>query len=564
MKRLIKTSMLLMVAALFAACASEDIAQDKKKENGTEAPKGGVIFAANGPKTSAKRLSIDGEEETADAKTRTNIKHTPGNGADAYWTSDDFIWVKDKNGTWQKSTGTTLHDGGTSAEFTLPGNKTDYADGCEVRYTGTKAYYSGLLSASSVFIPYQQSRTVANDFSKAGEWGDCGSGKAYNTGNPTKFNFTLEHKPAYLCFLPRCTNATVAPNIQLKGIKITATNTMSGGFMGDQFAFDGDNVSSSGGSPFGQNYIDVTLPGFPLSTTENQATNAIYLVVPPDTYDFKIEYTCKIISKNVEGTITKTFTNKQLEKGLIYDITDDLIPEYVSPKDFKYYMWDAQQDYWHGYESEQPIINRYAWGPQGQHYPKDNSDSQYRWYNETFPGNGVRNDAQTTLFKSLPNVNELLWYVKRGNPYWDTSTQLIVLNGRLRMSNIGGVWLKKKAAILRDNSDITENRFSNAYPDDGGTDRDWRTEAVASFPNSPFAIITNRGTPANTDDYFFLPALGMYDSGWLYDYKKDGGYWSSSAIPMANNSAYSLYHREHAIGVQTSGRHVAYVAQPFE
>ena len=42
--------MLLMVVTLFVACANEDIAQDKKKENGTEAPKGGVVFATNDTK----------------------------------------------------------------------------------------------------------------------------------------------------------------------------------------------------------------------------------------------------------------------------------------------------------------------------------------------------------------------------------------------------------------------------------------------------------------------------------------------------------------------------------
>ena len=138
-KTIIKTGQLFMMAVLLAACASEDIVQDKKKENGTEVPKGGVVFATKDTKISAKRRFID-EDEFAGAKTRTNIKHTPGNGADAYWTSDDFIWVKDKNGNWQQSTAITLHDGGASAEFTLPGSMSDYADGCEVRYTGPNSY----------------------------------------------------------------------------------------------------------------------------------------------------------------------------------------------------------------------------------------------------------------------------------------------------------------------------------------------------------------------------------------------------------------------------------------
>ena len=232
-KRLIRTSLLLMAVGLFAACASEDIAQDKKKENGTEAPKGGVIFSTGEPKNNAKhRLAGDAE---VFAKTRTSITHTPGGGADAYWTSSDNIWVKDKNGTWQQSIGIELHDGGASAEFTLPGNKEDYADGCEVRYTGISGYVPMLGKHMLVSIATNQNRSSANDFSCAGDWGDYGSGVARNTDNPDKFNFTLVHKSSYLCFLPRCENGALAPNVQLKNIKITALN---GGFISGLFIYD--------------------------------------------------------------------------------------------------------------------------------------------------------------------------------------------------------------------------------------------------------------------------------------------------------------------------------------
>ena len=552
MKRLIKASMLFIVATLLVACANEDIAQDKKKENGTEAPKGGVIFAANGPKTSAKRLSIGDEDEFAGAKTRTNIKHTPGNGADAYWTSDDFIWVKDKNGTWQKSTGTTLHDGGTSAEFTLPGNKTDYADGCEVRYTGTKAYYGGLLSAYSVFIPVHQSRTVANDFSKAGEWGDCGSGKAYNTGNPTKFNFTLAHKSSYLCFLPRCENAALAPNIRLKGIKITGANTMSTGFMGDQFDFDGDNVSSNGGSPFGQDYIDVTLPGFPLSTTENQAANATYLVVPPDTYDFKIEYTIKDPTTNVETVITDIKTNITLDKGNIYDVTANLmIQRSFNINEYKYYMWDAYQDYWSGHLKGD--------GSPDGNYPKGRSDP--RFYHENPNPYVAQPLAADRSCKDFPNVNEMCWYVMAGDPHW--ASCIYVNNGHLQ--KIDGMWIRKKSAIvtyLRANGypTITETDMKNGY-------KESPTAPFVDYRNASYALsntsVTN-SIPTNIADYFFLPVLGYYNSANLDKFGSLGFYWSSSAYPTGYADAYVFWIRSFSIEVGGGYRGNGMIGHVFE
>ena len=552
MKRLIKASMLLMVATLFVACANEDIAQDKKKENGTEAPKGGVVFATNDTKISAKRRFID-EDEFAGAKTRTNIKHTPGNGADAYWTSDDFIWVKDKNGNWQQSTAITLNDGGASAEFTLPGSKADYADGCEVRYTGISGSVPSLGKHMLVSIATNQNRSSANDFSCAGDWGDYGSGVARNTDNPDKFNFTLVHKSSYLCFLPRCENGALAPNVQLKNIKIT---TLNGGPISGLFIFDGENIGT--GTPPVYNNIEVDLPNFPLYTTANQTANATYLAIPPGTYDFKIEYTINDPTTNVETVITDTKTNITLDKGKIYDVTANLSPKSLNytPKNFKYHMWDAPYDYWYGYENEQPTTN----GAKGQHYPNNMSDP--RWYNRSYPGYGIRNDAQTSIFQPLPNANELWWYIYKGDPHW--TEDVYEINGHL--GRFSGLWLRKKSAIVAYlktqgyPSNFSENDLKESYKDSpSATPVDYRS--VAGFI---FNYIPAQGTPASTTDYFFLPALGSYYEGRLNSFSFGGMYWSSSAATWGGFYAYYLSFSRNGIDVNNAARYTGCVPRVFE
>ena len=551
-KTIIKTGQLFMMAVLLAACASEDIAQDKKKENGTEAPKGGVVFATNDTKISAKRRFID-EDEFADAKTRTNIKHTPGNGADAYWTSDDFIWVKDKNGTWQKSTSITLHDGGASAEFTLPGNKTDYADGCEVRYTGT--WPSATFDTHNwVDFPYSQSRTVANDFSKAGEWGDCGSGVARNTGNPDKFNFTLSHKSAYLCFLPRCENAALAPNIRLKGIKLNVTKATSNGnmsFFGISHSFDGENLFY-GSSPTLRNYMDVSLPNFPLYTTANQAANATYLVVPPDTYDFKIEYTIKDPTTNVETVITDIKTNITLDKGNIYDVTANLmIQRSFNINEYKYYMWDAYQDYWSGHLKGD--------GSPDGNYPQGRSDP--RFYHENPNPLVAQPLAADRSCKDFPNVNEMCWYVMVGDPHW--ASCIYVNNGHLQ--KIDGMWIRKKSAIvtyLRANGypTITETDMKNGY-------KESPTAPFVDYRNASCALsntsVTN-SIPTNIADYFFLPVLGYYYSANLDKFGSLGAYWSSSADPTGYAYAYVFVIHSFAIDVNGGYRANGMIGHVFE
>ena len=570
MKRLIKASMLFMVATLFAACASEDIAQDKKKENGTEAPKGGVIFSTGEPKNNAKhRLAGDAE---VFAKTRTSITHTPGGGADAYWTSSDNIWVKDKNGNWQQSIGIELHDGGASAEFTLPGNKADYADGCEVRYTGISGFLPSVGKHMLVSIATNQSRSAANDFSRAGDWGDCGSGVAHNTGNPDKFNFTLVHKSSYLCFLPRCGNAALAPNVKLMNIKITVLN---GGPISGLFIFDGENIGT--GTPPVYNNIKVTLQNFPLSTTANQTANTTYLAIPPGTYDFLIDYTIRDWANNVEGSVVQTLTNVTLNKGEINDVIYDITPQTPVPVPVvgSYYMWDAVNPFWYGYESFAPTVN----GGQGQHYPdKDYNPGELnnRWFHE---GSGVITASQSCAI--CPNVNELCWYVTLGDPHWQSN--IAVSNGHL-VAN-GGVWLKKKAAIIRDNSGSGQAfsaanggtaRFSNRFPSNyqantsPGTDTDWRITPGSSFPGGFLPIISSSSALSTPGDYFFLPTTGSYGGNILVSLGELGQYWSSNAHPQQPSAAYILsFSRFGGAGtpsmyVGRSSRRLGLVVRAFE
>ena len=546
MKRLIKAGMLLMVAALFAACANEDITQDKKKENGTEVPKGGVIFAANEPKISAKRLSIGDEDEFAGAKTRTNMKHTPGNGADAYWTSGDFIWVWDKNGMFHSSTHTEIHDGGASAEFTLPGSMSDYADGCEVRYTlGGYA----IIHPTAVYFSNDKQITAPNDFSIVG--GDCGSGKAYATGNPAKFNFRLSHKAAYLCFLPRCENAALAPNIRLTKIRLTATKCYNNPSypLCDMYNFDGETIGPGAGY-FPSNTMTMEVSDFPLFTTANQEANAVCTIIRPDTYDFKIEYTIKDPTTNVETVVTQTLTNKTFDKGKIYDITANLVPMGL------YYMWDAKQDYWNGYESEQPLIEQgHPGGTQGQHYPQTTDDPRYTHDS---------GDAQTDFFKTLPNINELMWYMYAGDPRWVYAQNVVIARkGHLQKVNYDGVWIRKKKVIISylktslGYSSITEADMKESYWWSPTNRVDYRGT------NAPQFSATNPGAPADTYNYFFLPILGYYHSGWFINQNNIGYYWSSSPT-SGNGRAFALQFSDGHIDILPYQRTEGFQAVPFE
>ena len=66
-----------------------------------------------------------------------------------------------------------------------------------------------------------------------------------------------------------------------------------------------------------------------------------------------------------------------------------------------------------------------------------------RWYNDSYPGENIRNDAQTALFKQLPNANEMAWYCLKGDPHIDKD-KLYSFVGHLWK---GGMWFLKKEKI---------------------------------------------------------------------------------------------------------------------
>lgn len=546
-KGLIKTCLWGIAALTLAACTSDDVAQDKEKKNETETAKG-ITFTINEPKGAAK-ARMTAAETWVDAKTRTIIKHWPGYGADAYWTSTDYIYVRDHNGIWQKSTAIQLNDGGTSATFTLP-NAT-YDDGCVVNYTMTDDQILG--KGTTTTIKNVQTQTNVNDFSHAAASGDCGFGYARATGNPDKFNFTLKHTPSYLCFIPRCENEGLGQNIELT--KITVTNS------GLNMLAAIYPVGSVGGYGWESRYKTITLTtgtstaGFPLTnTSDSHWINAAYMVIGTGAHNLTIKYTIRDKDNGQTTDITQTI-NENFEAGKIYDIRANLTPE--SAGEAKYYMWDAQQDYWHGH------LN--AYGEPDGNYPQSNSDP--RWYNEAYPGYEKPNDAQTAFFKTLPNVNELWWYVVHGDAHWEDNCVVGVKDNHLKLIG-GGLWLRKKSAILA-------HIKANGYPA-SLTEASLKAGYMFS-PTSPledmrgnrFATQVNSipGRPANTADYFFLPALAWYSNGWRQGeyYGSHGAYWTSNAYPgYSSNQAFCLYFDHNYTGMGTFQRSEGYTARPFE
>ena len=478
------------IALTFASCAKEDVAQNPTNKEGDN-DKNLTTFVA-------------GDE----AKTRTSLDY---NSSDFYWEAGDYIYVKDDDGILQKSTNAPDQKV-ASFRYRVPGKF-----GASASY---KVYYLGKNSSgTSVSISTAQSQTAPDNTEHFGTAGDYGTATATGSVGGSIFSFQLEHQPAYLVFQPYTSN-TILQSCYLTKVEVSSdndiaetytVNTSTGTLTGS--AGSKQIILTTSGSSTNPN-------GFPLTNSAaSVTTNGAYMVIKPGTHTLRVRYWVKDVATNVEGTITKTYSSTAYASNTYYDMTAQLdVKNYEGDK---YYMWDAQEQYWKGHEwnlgGSQPTLTTQS---ASNDYPQDSSDPNNRWYNESYPGYGVSNPATHTSCKDLPNVNEMTWYAKEGDPRWD-GDELWTTMGHLYK---GGMWFKKKAYIIGYNS-------NTAYD---GTD--WRTTSRTRGWSASQTL----PSAADANKYFYLPALGYYEFGQLFSVGSNGYYWSSSTIPSGSGLAYSL------------------------
>ena len=514
-------------ALLFAAsCANDNVTQDEK-QNKDNIPAGATVFTGT---------------SQPDATTRTAIlNHTKGAGASVNWSSTDKIWVKDDGGNWQQSGAVT---------FPFAANKAEGAFALSGTYTGAShdiLYTNKAVTGTQpqVEIKTAQTQSAPNNFDHAGESGDCGIATGNKAGN--SYKFTLDHKASYLCFIPRTNNEYVKRSKLIK-VEIMSDDDIAGTY---DIAANGALTLASGGS---KTITVTTGSGFAIdNSADDMSKNATYAVVAPGTHKFRIRYWLRNTTDNpggaIEGTVSKIVT-LNCTAGSIHDITANL-----NPHDYDgdhYYMWDAQQQYWYGYEWTknlgagvgQPTLQ----GQPAGNYAQNNSDVS-RWYNKIYPGYGVSNPATHTSCKDLPNANEMSWYVMYGEPRWDED-ELWTTMGHLYK---GGMWFKKKSVLQ------AKNHYDTEKSADGTTDLRISYKAYGNSNSS----INNSGLPsaADANKYFYLPALGLYDSGQLSSVGDVGTYWSSSANPWGSLSAYFLYFGSDGVSVDIYNRGYGYRAE---
>ena len=451
---------------------------------------------------SAKDKDLTGKTSfsiTSEAKTRTSGVYN--SGVDFYWTPNDNIWVNSgstTSPTLTASSSNNITSTTTSAKFYFDGTYT--AASYPVRYTG-KASTSG----NTVTIATSQNQDEANNATQLGTVGDCGVGTATRQTDGS-YKFTLSHKASYITFMPYYSKEALAASAVVTQIEVEAANDEK---LAGTFNFSDSGLGTANSS---SNSVTLTLngtsstTGFPIPTTATASKNAAIMVVAPGTYStFKVTYTLYDSVTGTESTISYTYRGIKCTAGKNKKISTDLgMATYTSRKS-NYYMWDANKNYWDGYETSQPLLNNAV----NTNYATSSADSRY--YNTAFTKN-VQTKAINSC-KDEPTFEALTWYIGGGSPQLDNKTLWVFANHLY----VGGIWLKKQNKISGFSS---TNNYTGTYT--------W-----ALGKGNPFDVAIS-GKPESTarSDYFYLPALGKYTDGKLTDLGVNGYYWASTPNPV--------------------------------
>jgi hypothetical protein len=383
-----------------------------------------------------------------------------------YWQFNDQIWVND-GGTWLKSSDSELSPDSKSARFYY--DKLMTGDSYEIVYTGLNS-----TSATQVTIPASFTVSSNNDM-RIGERGDCGVATA--TRQDGIYQFALQHKGSYLGIAPLKTSYL---NKGYRWTKIEITD-VNGKPIAGTFGFGHTNGIDTTYITSRSSTVTITLSeninNAPLQSY-NSEYNYIFVVIPPCHRELHVKYYFidPAEPENVM-TITKKLNPRKFFENNVVTFRHGLSPEY--------YRWDApkSEPFTAGYNNANLAAADFA--------------------------------QSTNACATMPNPNEMAWYVQNGDPRWDNTTQWTIDGGASYYT--GGVWIKKKANITGFSSTVAPNG------------KDLRTE-YGTVKNTSTSYVSS-GKPANTSQYFFLPALGMFQTAGsvVSELGVTGYYWSSFA-----------------------------------
>ena len=554
MKRKMKTnilSLLSLTALLFAGCATDNVEPGKKK--GSEIDTTGLTAFSMVKPNEGPETRLAGEYN--------------GSGVDFYWSYGDRLLLNAPTERpkceWQVDKKNNLYELADPHSSSSPGRTpraTFWFEGeftkpeYRVRYLGKNRNAD---NPDEIFI--SEGHNYVGPFIPGledAQQGDFATGIARRQPDGN-YTFTLEHKGSYITFRPYSDHApfTKWGGAYVDHIDVSADQVLCG-----RFKIKGDTIDLSSRPVEDQykksscyiglyNLLRLTVgnpPAVPpVSDYQHETPSYAIMSIAPGTYtNFTVRYWISTRFPGGDGCVTKTYPRVTFTAGKNKVISQNIHTSTEYPAD-KYYMWDAAEHYWKGYEWDGPNHEQPDYDEPGKSdkNPKDKNDP--RWCSEVAPyadpTGAAPAVAATRSCKDCPNINELLWYIQQGLIWADSPELFSVMNSRYA----GRYRIRKLSAIAKSVGKTVEELKAKA-PD--GVDYTRSTKMPNHFMMSN-ALASGLSEGTTKDDYFLLPVMGAYGPSKREDYKspscifelgRKAYYWSSTPIPGHPDLAYCL------------------------
>ena len=560
------------IVVMFAACVAASVLNSScsNEENTANSGQftaftGGIVTES--PMTRVQLGTSESSTVAPGSLTRTSMDRPAIGGKGVFfWEAGDVIYVQDDNSKLFKSQ-SNITDKTARNTFFLSGV-----------YGGNSVYnvyYYGTPSGSDpmkVVIAADQKQTAFNNTKHFGASGDCGVAKAEKNTDPGKggYKFDLEHKASYLCFLPYISSQSERESNKIQSIEVTSNNNIAGTYDLSPTGLSGEGNSKTITLHAGADGL--LLADNAVST--QSIMNSLYMVIAPGSHIIKVKYTLLDTRANKSFTVTKTYGTRTLAANTIYDIPVNLsasasdgghketnasvtLEESSIYDGHNYYMWGAKKNYWFGHEWDstepwQGVPNKPS--KYTDKYPKSKEEDPDRWFND-ITSRYMIPLFTTDFFNSLPTLNELSWYILKGNAYLDSETRWEASG----MRGSFGLWIKKLSVIAKENNKNLAELKNVGFNGEDLLER----HDVSTFKK--LTIDPQKGKPNNSeiDKYFYLPALGYYYKDALYQSYYTGYYWSSSFNPNSA-IAYCLVFDSNRLYCKLEQRNHGCIAYPFE
>ena len=514
-----------------------------------------------------------------------------------FWTKNDRIWVKNTDNKFYES-----HTIRKNVEKEEPTEKVAAGyfdihgvfDGAsyQVFYLGQAHNVSEGASAAHgtkendvyVTIAKEQGQMKVEHMDHFGLAGDCGTATATKQSDGT-YKFMLDHKASYLAIYPT-KNSSIAKNITISKLEITSNKPLAGDFHFSDGSLLNKSPEENGNKSYTINFKTGTGEyeyGFPLETTNNKE-KGIYVVIPPGEHELTLKFYL-FDEYHQKREVVKEYNNYNYGENKFVRLSPVLDADFP---DIPLY-----EDVWYKWDAASPYV--------------------FTVSNQNL--NVAAPDTAYVSCRYMPNVNEVWWYLKNGDVRWDETTEykvkcyvkvqeyddygdLVWKRKLVEKTRTGGIWIKRKAVILDGEGGTTKCGHASHHGDGpyfcenhayygkaiGGVDvpgwYDFRIDREHDNDfNTDIAPNYYAGKPANTQDYFFLPALGFYDGTTIseiedipaYQRVQTGYYWTRNVQPAdagattdqkKQTPAYYLQFNKHGLHInETSGhRNKGYVA----